>query len=138
MAGLKKQLKDFKTIENSMDGNEYVFVSQNGNTRKTTINDVKKFTIGTEDMGTSATTIKGAIKEDTTQLKDNTKQLNDFTLTFEMFGAKGDGVTDDTQSFVQALETGKIFELKQEKEMKKLKNEENINIITTFYDMRNF
>ena len=63
MAGLKKQLKDFKTIENSIDGNEYVFVSQNGNTRKTTINDVKKFTIGTEDMGTSATTIKGAIKE---------------------------------------------------------------------------
>ena len=63
MADLKKQLKDFKTIENSMDGNEYVFVSQNGNTRKTTINDVKNFAIGTEDMGTSATTIKGAIKE---------------------------------------------------------------------------
>ena len=36
MADLKKQLKDFKTIENSMDGNEYVFVSQNGNTRKNT------------------------------------------------------------------------------------------------------
>lgn len=68
MADLKKQLKDFKTIENSIDGNEYVFVSQNGNTRKTTINDVKKFTVGTEDMGTSATTIKGAIKETTTQL----------------------------------------------------------------------
>ena len=58
MADLKKQLKDFKTIENSINGNEYVFVSQNGNTRKTTINDVKNFTIGTEDMGTTATTIK--------------------------------------------------------------------------------
>ena len=34
MADLKKQLKDFKTIENSIRGNEYVFVSQNGNTRK--------------------------------------------------------------------------------------------------------
>ena len=43
MADLKKQLKDFKTIENSIRGNEYVFVSQNGNTRKTTINDIKKF-----------------------------------------------------------------------------------------------
>lgn len=36
-------------------------------------------------------------------------------VTPEMFGAKGDGITDDTQSFIQALETGKIFELKQEK-----------------------
>lgn len=36
-------------------------------------------------------------------------------VTPEMFGAKGDGITDDTQSFVKALETGKVFELKQEK-----------------------
>ena len=53
MANLKKQLKDFKTIENSIRGNEYVFVSQNGNTRKTTINDIKKFTIGS---GSSSST----------------------------------------------------------------------------------
>lgn len=36
-------------------------------------------------------------------------------VTPEMFGGKGDGITDDTQSFIQALETGKILELKQEK-----------------------
>lgn len=36
-------------------------------------------------------------------------------VTPEMFGAKGDGITDDTQSFIRALSTGKIFELKQEK-----------------------
>ena len=79
MADLKKQLKDFKTIENSINGNEYVFVSQNGNTRKTTINDVKNFAIGTEDMGTSATTIKGAIKEHEEGINNIASQLNENT-----------------------------------------------------------
>ena len=89
MAGLKKQLKDFKTVENKINGNEYVFVSQNGNTRKTTINDVKNFAIGTEDMGTSATTIKGAIKEHeeginniVTQLNENTNEISNIKTDY--------------------------------------------------------
>lgn len=50
-------------------------------------------------------------------IKNNSEQLETKAIyvTPEMFGAKGDGITDDTQSFIQALETGKIFELKQEK-----------------------
>lgn len=84
MADLKKQLKDFKTVENKINGNEYVFVSQNGNTRKTTINDIKNFAIGTgdigtEDMGTSATTIKGAIKEHEEGINNITTQLETIT-----------------------------------------------------------
>lgn len=50
-------------------------------------------------------------------IKNNSEQLDKKAtyLTPEMFGAVGDGVTDDTQSFIQALQIGKIFELKQEK-----------------------
>lgn len=52
-----------------------------------------------------------------TKVKKIDEQLDTKAIyvTPEMFGAKGDGITDDTQSFIQALETGKIFELKQEK-----------------------
>ena len=63
MADSKKQLKDFKTIENSIRGNEYVFVSQNGNTRKTTINDIKKFTIGSSGSGTGSGSSASAVAE---------------------------------------------------------------------------
>ena len=55
------------------------------------------------------------------ELEENIQELGSqldnkaIYVTPEMFGAKGDGITDDTQSFIQALETGKIFELKQEK-----------------------
>ena len=35
----------------------------------------------------------------------------DWVVTPEQFGAKGDGVTDDSQAFIQALATGKTVEL---------------------------
>ena len=61
------------------------------------------------------------IDNNKTELDENINAINSqldnkaIYVTPEMFGAKGDGITDDTQSFVQALETSKIFELKQEK-----------------------
>ena len=61
------------------------------------------------------------IDNNKTELDENINTINSqldnkaIYVTPEMFGAKGDGITDDTQSFVQALETSKIFELKQEK-----------------------
>lgn len=60
--------------------------------------------------------VKKVNKHDNDIIKVN-EQLDNKAIyvTPEMFGAKGDGITDDTQSFIQALETGKIFELKQEK-----------------------
>ena len=109
MADLKKQLKDFKTIENSIGGSEYVFVSQNGKTRKTTINDVKNFAIGTEDMGTSATTIKGAIKEHGEGINNIATQLNATTKVEDEKLLKGVLYSASSKSDNSRIETDIIY-----------------------------
>lgn len=58
-----KQLPDFLTAENELDGNEPVYIAQSGKTRKTLLSKIKDFIIGTTSMGTTATDVTGAVKE---------------------------------------------------------------------------
>ena len=58
-----RQLPDFLTAENDIDGQELAYIAQNGKTRKSTLQKIKEFIIGTTTMGTSATDITGAVKE---------------------------------------------------------------------------
>lgn len=68
--GNNKQLIDFITAENELDGQEPVYIAQGGKTRKTLLQKIKEFIIGTNTMGTTATDITGAIAEHTSQLND--------------------------------------------------------------------
>lgn len=58
-----RQLPDFLTAENELNGQELAYIAQNGKTRKSTLQKIKEFIIGTTTMGTSATDITGAVKE---------------------------------------------------------------------------
>lgn len=58
-----KQLIDFISAENDLDGNEPVYIAQGGKTRKTLLQKIKEFIIGTTTMGTTATDVTGAVKE---------------------------------------------------------------------------
>lgn len=58
-----KKLVDFITAENALDGNEDVYIAQGGKTRKTLLQKIKDFVIGTSSMGTTATDVTGAVKE---------------------------------------------------------------------------
>lgn len=42
--GANKQLIDFITAENELDGQEVVYIAQGGKTRKTSLEKIKKFT----------------------------------------------------------------------------------------------
>lgn len=64
------KLPDFITAENELDGQEHVYIAQGGKTRKTLLQKIKEFVIGTATMGTTATDITGAIAEHTSQLND--------------------------------------------------------------------
>ncbi|WP_394884163.1 hypothetical protein [Clostridium butyricum] len=64
------KLPDFITAENELDGQEHVYIAQGGKTRKTLLQKIKEFIIGTATMGTTATDITGAIAEHTSQLND--------------------------------------------------------------------
>lgn len=66
------KLPDFITAENELDGQEHVYIAQGGKTRKTLLQKIKEFVIGTATMGTTATDITGAIAEHTSQLNDIT------------------------------------------------------------------
>lgn len=67
------KLPDFITAENELDGQEHVYIAQGGKTRKTLLQKIKEFVIGTATMGTTATDITGAIAEHTSQLNDIVK-----------------------------------------------------------------
>lgn len=58
-----KQLIDFITAENALDGTEPVYIAQGGKTRKTLLSKIKEFIIGTTTMGTTSTDVTGAVKE---------------------------------------------------------------------------
>lgn len=66
------KLPDFITAENELDGQEHVYIAQGGKTRKTLLQKIKEFVIGTATMGTTANDITGAIAEHTSQLNDIT------------------------------------------------------------------
>lgn len=72
-----KQLTDFLTAENALDGNEPVYIAQDGKTRKTFLQKIKEFVIGTANMGTEATDVTGAVAEINTKVEENTTQLNE-------------------------------------------------------------
>lgn len=81
-----RQLPDFLTAENDLDGQEPVYIAQGGKTRKTLLSKIKEFIIGTTELTTTDKSISGAIEEvkeiadnNTTQLKEkankNTEEL---------------------------------------------------------------
>ena len=72
------------------------------NTARQDISDIK-LQIGTEELTTTSKKIKGAINDLSSQIKDIEKQ-NYNIITPVMFGAKGDGVADDTTAVQNALD----------------------------------
>lgn len=83
--GNNKQLIDFITAENELDGQETVYIAQGGKTRKTLLQKIKEFIIGTNTMGTTATDVTGAVKELNDKIGSTEKegsviaQMNDIT-----------------------------------------------------------
>lgn len=69
--------------------------------------------IGTTNMGTTATTLKGAIAEHEEQINNNTTQLSDMTkkvisfVSVLEYGADRSGVNDSTQAFKDAIDYAK-------------------------------
>lgn len=124
MADTSKQIKDL--IEATSVNNDDLFLVQanDDNCRKVTketllreINADKTTilnTIGTENMGTTATTLKGAISEHEGQINTVTSQLNDIVnnnLDYSVKNfkcddgeyVKGDGIHDDTSGIQNAI-----------------------------------
>lgn len=78
-----KQLPEFLTAENDLDGNEPVYIAQGGKTRKTLLSKIKEFIIGTTALTTTDKTITGAIEEvkgivdvNSTSLKEIAQNVN--------------------------------------------------------------
>lgn len=72
-----RQLPDFLTAENDLDGQELAYIAQNGKTRKSTLQKIKDWIIGTTEITTTADTVTGAIEEVKGIADNNTAQLND-------------------------------------------------------------
>nr|DAL52996.1 MAG TPA_asm: tail fiber protein [Caudoviricetes sp.] len=72
-----KQLPEFLTAENDLDGNEPVYIAQGGKTRKTLLSKIKEFIIGTTALTTTDKTITGAIEEVKGIVDVNSTSLND-------------------------------------------------------------
>ena len=77
-----RQLPDFLTAENDLDGQEPVYIAQGGKTRKTLLSKIKEFIIGTTELTTTDKSISGAIEEvkeiadnNTTQLKESAQNI---------------------------------------------------------------
>ena len=97
---------------------------------KTDIKNIKD-DVGNEELTTTAKDLKGAINELDTQYKDIAKKLN-FIIP-ENFGAKGDGITDDTNAIQNTLNYASsnnlsVF-LKRKYYIKSLKIPPNVIII---------
>lgn len=90
------KLPDFITAENELDGQEHVYIAQGGKTRKTLLQKIKEFVIGTATMGTTATDITGAIAEHTSQLneKANLSDIKIFTSLSDIGLTINDMTTD--------------------------------------------
>lgn len=71
-----RQLPDFLTAENDLDGQEPVYIAQGGKTRKTLLSKIKEFIIGTTELTTTDKSISGAIEEVKEIADNNTTQLN--------------------------------------------------------------
>ena len=72
-----RQLPDFLTAENDLDGQEPVYIAQGGKTRKTLLSKIKEFIIGTTELTTTDKSISGAIEEVKEIADNNTTQLKD-------------------------------------------------------------
>ena len=74
-----KQLPEFLTAENDLDGQEPVYIAQGGKTRKALLSKIKDFIIGTTALTTTDKTVTGSIEEIKEKVEDNTTQLNENT-----------------------------------------------------------
>ncbi|WP_455794700.1 hypothetical protein [Clostridium butyricum] len=90
------KLPDFITAENELDGQEHVYIAQGGKTRKTLLQKIKEFVIGTATMGTTANDITGAIAEHTSHLneKANLSDIKIFTSLSDIGLTINDMTTD--------------------------------------------
>ncbi len=101
-----KQLTDFLTAENALDGNEPVYIAQGGKTRKTLLSKIKDFIIGTTNMGTTATDVTGAIAEIKGSVDSNTSQLNDMANNISILQNNKEDKISDSGWLTLSLESG--------------------------------
>lgn len=99
------KLPDFITAENELDGQEHVYIAQGGKTRKTLLQKIKEFVIGTTTMGTTATDITGAIAEHTSQLneKANLSDVKIFTSLSDIGLTMNDMTTDFASNVLKII-----------------------------------
>lgn len=90
------------------------------------INNIKT-ELGTEELTTNTKNIKGAVNEVNSQIKDIEKKID--YVTFEDFGAVGDGITDDSNAIQLALNSKKRILCKRNKKYL------NSKILTADYDI---
>lgn len=100
-----KQLPEFLTAENDLDGNEPVYIAQGGKTRKALLQKIKEFIIGTTALTTTDTTVTGAIKEVKGIADNNTTQLNANTQNINANTAKINTNTQDINKINNKLTT---------------------------------
>lgn len=99
------KLPDFITAENELDGQEHVYIAQGGKTRKTLLQKIKEFVIGTATMGTTANDITGAIAEHTSQLneKANLSDVKIFTSLVDIGLSATDMTTDLASNLLKII-----------------------------------
>ena len=103
-----KQLVDFLTAENELDGQEPVYIAQNGKTRKTLLQKIKEFIIGTTSMGTEAEDVTGAVAELKGKIDLNSASLNASTNIQDITFVNGWVKYDDSYSEPKCIKIGKM------------------------------